>query len=126
MGSPYYMAPEQWSDDDPDSRSDIYSLGVMLFQMLTGDVPFKGSSIPAIMKKHISDPPPSFSEIGMDVSPELEQAIRHSLQKEPDKRTPSVEVMVDELRNAVYPPSIGIHTTGRPTPIARVVSNCTH
>ena len=112
MGSPYYMAPEQWSDDDPDSRSDIYSLGVMLFQMLTGDVPFKGSSIPAIMKKHISDPPPSFSEIGMDVSPELEQAIRHSLQKEPDKRTPSVEVMVDELRNAVYPPSIGIHTTG--------------
>src|ERR1043165_4218873 len=48
MGSPYYMAPEQWADDDPDSRSDIYSLGVMLYQMLAGDVPFKGSSIPAI------------------------------------------------------------------------------
>src|SRR5690606_16338931 len=57
MGSPYYMAPEQWADDDVDARSDIYSLGVMLFQMLAGDVPFKGSSIPAIMKKHISDPP---------------------------------------------------------------------
>lgn len=112
MGSPYYMAPEQWSDDEPDSRSDIYSLGVMLFQILSGDVPFKGSSIPAIMKKHIADPPPTFAEVGLDASPELEQAVRHTLQKEPDKRTPNVEAMVDELKNAIYPPSIGIHTTG--------------
>jgi serine/threonine-protein kinase len=112
MGSPYYMAPEQWSDDEPDSRSDIYSLGVMLFQILTGDVPFKGSSIPAIMKKHISDPPPALSEVGVNVSPELEQAIRHTLQKEPAKRTPTVEAMVDELKSAIYPQSIGIHTTG--------------
>jgi serine/threonine-protein kinase len=71
MGSPYYMAPEQWADDDPDSRSDIYSLGVMLFQMLTGDVPFKGSSIPAIMKKHISDPPPTFAELGLNLPLEV-------------------------------------------------------
>lgn len=112
MGSPYYMAPEQWSDDEPDSRSDIYSLGVMLYQMLAGDVPFKGSSIPAIMKKHISDPPPTFSEVGLDVSPEVEAAVLHTLQKEPDKRTPSVEVLVEELKNAVCPPAIGIHTTG--------------
>jgi serine/threonine protein kinase/formylglycine-generating enzyme required for sulfatase activity len=112
MGSPYYMAPEQWSDDEPDSRSDIYSLGVMLFQMLAGDVPFKGSSIPAIMKKHISDPPPAFNELGVGISPELEEAVRHALQKEPEKRTPTVEVFVEELKNAIYPPSIGIHTTG--------------
>ena len=83
MGSPYYMAPEQWSDDDLDSRSDIYSLGVMLFQMLTGDVPFKGSSIPAIMKKHIADPPPTFAEIGVGIAPDIEMAIRHTLQKDP-------------------------------------------
>jgi serine/threonine-protein kinase len=112
MGSPYYMAPEQWSDDEPDSRSDIYSLGVMLFQMLAGDVPFKGSSIPAIMKKHISDPPPAFAEVGLDVAPDLELAIRHALQKEPARRTPTVEAFVEELKNAIYPPSIGIHTTG--------------
>lgn len=112
MGSPYYMAPEQWSDDEPDSRSDIYSLAVMLFQMLAGDVPFKGSSIPAIMKKHISDPPPSFAEVGLDVPPDLETAVRHALQKEPDKRTSTVEAFVEELKNAIYPPSIGIHTTG--------------
>src|SRR5215813_9446309 len=58
MGSPYYMAPEQWSDEEPDGRADIYSLGVMLYQMLAGEVPFKGSSIPSIMKKHLTLPPP--------------------------------------------------------------------
>lgn len=120
MGSPYYMAPEQWADDEPDSRSDIYSLGVMLFQMLTGDVPFKGSSIPAIMKKHISDPPPTFAELGISIAPDIEHAVRHTLQKEPQKRTASVEILVEELKNAVYPPSIGIHTTsgGRALPVS--------
>jgi eukaryotic-like serine/threonine-protein kinase len=111
MGSPYYMAPEQWADDDPDSRSDIYSLGVMLYQMLAGDVPFKGSSIPAIMKKHISDPAPSFASMGTSVSPELEAAVMHTLHKEKDKRTASVEVMISELREAIYPQALGIHTT---------------
>ena len=111
MGSPYYMAPEQWADDEPDSRSDIYSLGVMLYQMLAGDVPFKGSSIPAIMKKHVSDPAPRFSELGVTISPELEAAVLHTLQKEKENRTPTVEVLIQELREAIYPPSIGIHTT---------------
>ena len=111
MGSPYYMAPEQWADDEPDSRSDIYSLGVMLYQMLAGDVPFKGSSIPAIMKKHVSDPAPRFIELGVTIAPEIEAAVLHTLQKEKEQRTPSVEVLIDELRAAIYPPAIGIHTT---------------
>src|SRR5205809_2751069 len=83
MGSPYYMAPEQWADEEPNSRADIYSLGVMMFQMLAGDVPFKGSSIPAIMKKHISDPSPTFASAGVSVSPELERAVLHTLEKNP-------------------------------------------
>lgn len=112
MGSPYYMAPEQWSDDDPDARSDIYSLGVILFQMLTGDVPFKGSSIPAIMKKHISDPLPTFAELGIEIAPEIEVAVQHTLQKDPNNRTPTVEVMVDELRAAIHPMGIGVNTAG--------------
>lgn len=111
MGSPYYMAPEQWADDEPDSRSDIYSLGVMLYQMLAGDVPFKGSSIPAIMKKHISDPAPRFAEVGVAVSPEVEAAVLHTLKKEKEQRTSSVEQMIQEFKDAVFPPSIGIHTT---------------
>ncbi len=111
MGSPYYMAPEQWADDEPDSHSDIYSLGVMLYQMLAGDVPFKGSSIPAIMKKHISDPAPTFASFGISVSPALETAVLHTLQKEKEKRTSSVEAMISELKEAIYPQEIGIHTT---------------
>jgi serine/threonine protein kinase/formylglycine-generating enzyme required for sulfatase activity len=126
MGSPYYMAPEQWADDEPDSRSDIYSIGVMLFQMLAGDVPFKGSSIPAIMKKHISDPPPSFAAVGVNISPEIEAAVMHTLQKEPERRTPTVEKFVEEFKDAVYPPAIGIHTTsGGALPVSslRIRSN---
>lgn len=111
MGSPFYMAPEQWADDDPDARSDVYSLGVMLYQMIAGDVPFKGSSIPAIMKKHISDPPPTFAASGTSVMPSVEAAVMHTLAKEKDKRTPSVEAMIVELKEAVYPVGIGIHTT---------------
>jgi eukaryotic-like serine/threonine-protein kinase len=123
MGSPYYMAPEQWADEDPDSRSDIYSLGVMLYQMLAGDVPFKGSSIPAIMKKHISDQPPKLSDAGVNVSPELEEAIRHTLQKKPEDRTPSVEVFVEELREAVHPGKQFLNTA-RTLPIStlRIIS----
>ncbi|MEO5860588.1 MAG: bifunctional serine/threonine-protein kinase/formylglycine-generating enzyme family protein [Pyrinomonadaceae bacterium] len=111
MGSPFYMAPEQWADDEPDARSDIYSLGVMLYQMLSGDVPFKGSSIPAIMKKHISDPAPSFAEVGIQLSPALEAAVMHTLAKEKDKRTATVEQMIAEMKEAIYPQAIGIHTT---------------
>ena len=109
MGSPYYMAPEQWADEEPDSRADIYSLGVMLYQMLTGDVPFKGSSIPAIMKKHISDPAPTLADAGIMVSPELERAISHSLQKDPGKRTPTVETFAAELAAAIHPGILSIH-----------------
>ena len=103
MGSPYYMAPEQWADEDPDMRADIYSLGVMLYQMLAGDVPFKGSSIPAIMKRHISDPPPPFSELGTHISLELERAVFHTLEKDPAKRTATVEMLVAEMKAAIYP-----------------------
>ncbi len=119
MGSPYYMAPEQWADEEPDSRADIYSLGVMFYQMLAGDVPFKGSSIPAIMKKHISDPAPTLADAGVHVSPEIEQALKHALEKDPDKRTPSVEAFISELRAAIHPGSQMIHTTsGQSLPIS--------
>jgi serine/threonine-protein kinase len=101
MGSPFYMAPEQWSDDEPDARADVYSLGIILYQMLSGDVPFKGSSIPSIMKKHLTLPPPTFKSAGVDVAPRIEAVVRHALEKEIAARTPSVEAFVTELREAV-------------------------
>src|SRR4051795_2477898 len=124
MGSPYYMAPEQWADEEPDSRSDVYSLGVMMFQMLAGDVPFKGSSIPAIMKKHISDAPPTLASVGVNVSPELERAIHHALEKKAENRTSSVEEFVAELQQAIHPGLATFHTTARSLPVSslRIVS----
>ena len=83
IGSPYYMAPEQWSEEDTDKRCDVYSLGIILYQMLTGEVPFKGSSIPVIMKKHLMSPPPPLAVPGSGISPKLEKVIHHALEKEP-------------------------------------------
>ena len=101
MGSPFYMAPEQWSDEEPDARADVYSLGIILYQMLAGDVPFKGTSIPSIMKKHLTLPPPSFQSLGVKVDPAIEAVVRHALEKEVAARTSSVGEFLIELRNAV-------------------------
>jgi formylglycine-generating enzyme required for sulfatase activity len=101
IGSPYYMAPEQWSDEETDKRCDVYSLGIILYQMLMGDVPFKGSAIPAIMKKHLMTPPPALAVPGSGISPELEKVVHHALEKEPELRTASVEEFIAELEQAI-------------------------
>ena len=101
MGSPFYMAPEQWSDEEPDARADIYSLGVILYQMLCGEVPFKGSSIPSIMKKHLTTPPPSFQSMGVSVPPAIEAVVRHALEKEPAARIDSIDTFLQELNAAM-------------------------
>jgi formylglycine-generating enzyme required for sulfatase activity len=105
MGSPFYMAPEQWSDDEIDVRADIYSLGIILYQMVAGDVPFKGKSIPSIMQMHLNTAPVPLAERGVEVPPPLERAIQHALEKSPEKRPQSVEEFVAELREAV--PQLG-------------------
>src|SRR4029079_7125914 len=101
MGSPFYMAPEQWSDEEPDGRADIYSLGVILYQMLAGEVPFKGSSIPSIMKKHLTLPPPSFHSMGTSVPPAVEAVVRHALEKEVEARIDSIPSFLRELHAAL-------------------------
>jgi len=101
MGSPFYMAPEQWSDEEPDARADIYSLGVILYQMLSGEVPFKGSSIPSIMKKHLTLQPPSFQSMGVSVPPAIEAVVRHALEKEVGARINSIPEFLRELHAAL-------------------------
>lgn len=111
MGSPSYMAPELWSDDEPDARTDIYSLGVIVFQMLSGEIPFRGGTIPAIMHKHLTEPPPSFSERGIKVPWDIENVVHRALAKNREARQPSVEVFVDELRAAVLAMDSGFDLT---------------
>ena len=101
MGSPFYMAPEQWSDEEPDSRADLYSLGVIFYQMLAGTVPFKGASIPSIMKKHLTSPPPGLVEHGVSVPSAFEEVLRSALEKEADKRPATVELFISRLREAI-------------------------
>ena len=105
MGSPFYMAPEQWSDEEPDVRADIYSLGVILYQMLAGEVPFRGSSIPSIMKKHLTTEAPSFASFNLDVPASIERVVNHALAKEASHRPQSVEQLIHELRDAVSRPN---------------------
>jgi formylglycine-generating enzyme required for sulfatase activity len=115
MGSPFYMAPEQWSDEEPDARADIYSLGIILYQMLAGEVPFKGSSMPSIMKKHLTLPPPSLQSMGVTVPPEIEAVVRHCLEKEVAVRIDSIETFLKELRAATTATPVMVtqgHQTG--------------
>lgn len=126
MGSPLYMAPEQWSDGEPDGRADIYSMGIMLYQLLAGEPPFNSTSMPKVMRGHLMSPPPSFANLGVRVSPSVENAVRHALEKEPEDRPSSVEEFIAELREAVgaqesevtlaLTGDLGIVTLPRPRP----------
>ncbi|MEJ7617128.1 MAG: SUMF1/EgtB/PvdO family nonheme iron enzyme [Pyrinomonadaceae bacterium] len=118
MGSPYYMAPEQWSDEEPDRRADIYSLGIIIFQMLVGDVPFKGASMPSIMKKHLTSPPPPLTAFGVNVSPAVERVINQALEKSPDARPQTVDELIVALRQA-----IGSSQPGYPAAIDPLATN---
>src|SRR5713226_6366682 len=112
MGSPFYMAPEQWGDEPPDARADVYSLGVMFYQMLCGEVPFKGSSIPSIMKKHITADVPTFASKGVEVPPQIEAVVRHALEKDPKYRTASADEFARELSQAMALASAALKRTG--------------
>jgi serine/threonine-protein kinase len=101
LRSPLYLAPEEWSEGHSDARSDIYSVAVILYHMLTGAPPFTGKSNAAIMKSHLRDPIPSIAERFPDVTLKLEQVVLHALEKDPDRRPESVESFVDEFRKVL-------------------------
>jgi serine/threonine protein kinase/formylglycine-generating enzyme required for sulfatase activity len=101
MGSPAYMAPEQWMEAEPTNRTDIYSLGIITYQMLTGLLPFQGNSLPMIMRAHLQDPPPSFAALGLPISPLVESVVKRALEKDQQNRQSSVEEFCAELRDAI-------------------------
>ena len=94
MGTPEYMSPEQVSGKHADERADIYALGVILFEMLTGRVPFTGESAIAVGFQQLKDPPPSPRSINPQIPEEVEKIILKALEKNPIHRYRNV----DELR----------------------------
>jgi serine/threonine protein kinase len=102
MGTPYYMAPEQCEGkQEIDHRADIYSLGVLMFEMLTGKVPFGGDGYGEIIVKHITMPPPSVRSLVPELSAELDLILFRALAKD---RTQRFQTMA-ELRDALLDPN---------------------
>ncbi len=100
-GTPAYMSPEQGRGAPLDSRTDIYSLGVVLYEMITGRVPFDADTPFAVVIKHISDPLPLPHTIRADVPDALERVVLKAMAKEPDERYQTVEEMVRAVQQAV-------------------------
>ena len=86
MGTPYYMAPEQAQGQRADVRSDLYSLGVVLYQMLTGNLPFNAETPWEVIRQHVEEQPTKVRRIRPDISRELEQVVGRCLEKAPDRR----------------------------------------
>jgi hypothetical protein len=97
LGTPHYMSAEQAKGMPADQRSDIYALGVILYEMLVGKVPFDDKSIPSILVKHLTEPPRPPSSLRGDIPKEVETLVLRCLEKDPDKRFQSA----DELGRAL-------------------------
>ncbi len=107
FGTPEYMSPEQAEGvEEPDARSDIYSLGVVVYEMFTGEVPFSGTTPLSILRGHADKPPPRPSEVNPDVSPTVEAVLLKALAKTPADRYQSAGEMAAALQQAVSGPVV--------------------
>jgi serine/threonine-protein kinase len=98
VGTPGYMAPEQGMGmTTVDHRADLYSLGVMLFQMLTGEMPYGGETPMAVILKHMRDPIPRASELNTALPPEIDDVIARAMAKQPEDRYDTAGDLADDL-----------------------------
>jgi serine/threonine-protein kinase len=98
LGTGEYLAPEQASGKPVSPATDVYSLGVVLWELLVGDVPFSGENFVAVALRHVNDPPPPLRKLRPDVSPRLAAAVERALAKDPELRFPSMVALAAELR----------------------------
>jgi serine/threonine-protein kinase len=114
MGTSDYISPEQARGGPVDACSDIYSLGAVLYEVLTGEVPFPGDNFVSVAMRHINEPPPSVRERRPELSPRLDAAIRRAMAKDPDDRFSSMEEFAAELRACLAEPDgVGAGPTDR-------------
>jgi len=120
LGTPLYMSPEQARGDVVDGRSDVYALGVLCHELLTGRLPITGENTIAVLMAHIIQVPPSVSEVCPDLSPELDAPILRMLEKKPEQRPATASLALNELalaaeRSGAVVPS-GPPRLSRPSP----------
>src|SRR5689334_2290453 len=101
MGTPQYMSPEQCLGEEIDSRSDLYSLGVVVFQMLTGSVPFNSATSTAVVMQHVNKEPPSLRSLNVSISPAVEAVVLRALAKRREDRPQTADAFAMELASAV-------------------------
>ncbi len=122
VGTPFYMSPEQWRGEPIDVRSDVYSLGAMLYEMLGGTPPFIAGSLPELIIKQLNDEPPAFVP-SLNVPPALERICRSALAKKPEQRPANATVFSREIQSALALGASGFGSSRssfeQPTIIAR-------
>jgi tetratricopeptide (TPR) repeat protein/predicted Ser/Thr protein kinase len=100
MGTPYYMSPEQVRGEELDRRSDIYALGIMLYEQLTGAIPFAGGSVTEVMKRRLTDTPRPVAELNRDLPVYIRKVIDKCLATDRDQRYASCDEILKDIYDA--------------------------
>jgi hypothetical protein len=97
LGTSNYIAPEQASGQPVGAQTDVYSLGVVLYELLVGDVPFPGENFVSVAMKHVNEPPPNLLDVRRDVPLRVAAAVDRALEKDPRQRFPTMDAFAAEL-----------------------------
>ena len=116
LGTANYIAPEQARDVELDARADMYSLGVVLFEMVTGELPFDYENPNKVLLAHVMDPPPNPHDLNPDCPPPLSDAILKCMEKSPDNRYPAMKDMAQALQEML---DEHVSSTTHPVPVVQ-------